>query len=203
MATALTIGLRHRLIDATVELLGERGPEGTKLREIARRAGVSHGAPLRHFPSLTALLSEVAAEGFRQLEASVEAVAGDQGPEASPLQRLAAGGRGYVSFALANRGVFGLMWRADLVDFTQPALAEAAPAAFASMTRLVEACQRDGWHAGEGTALVAGSLWATVHGLAQLWLLGVLQTAAGVTDIDAVMGTTLALVANDRIATST
>ena len=56
--------LRDRLVRTTLDLLSEQGLEGLSLRSIARRAGVSHGAPLRHFASLADLLSEVAAHGF-------------------------------------------------------------------------------------------------------------------------------------------
>ena len=54
-------------------MLDEQGLDGLTLRAIARRAGVSHGAPLRHFPTLAALLSAVAAQGFRELIAAVDA----------------------------------------------------------------------------------------------------------------------------------
>lgn len=190
-------GLHQRLIDATVELLAERGPEGTSLREIARRAGVSHGAPLRHFDSLTSLLSEVAASGFGDLEASVDSAAATAGDH--PRARLAAGGRGYIDFALANPGVFALMWRADLVDFTRAGLAEAGAAAFASLTRLVESCQRQGWQEKADTAVLAGALWATVHGLAQLWLFGVLAPTTRTTSIDTVRETAFGLLLDDEV----
>jgi AcrR family transcriptional regulator len=190
-------GLRQRLIDTTVEVLAERGPEGTTLREIARRAGVSHGAPLRHFDSLTSLLSEVAANGFADLEASVDGAAEEAGDH--PRARLAAGGRGYIDFALANPGVFALMWRSDLVDFTKAGLAEAGAAAFASLTRLVESSQRQGWQEKADTATVAGALWATVHGLAQLWLFGVLAATTRTTSIDAVRETAFGLLLDDQV----
>lgn len=193
VSTPSASGTRQRLLDATVELLGRKGPEGTSLREIARCAGVSHGAPLRHFPSLAALLSEVAALGFRQLKVSVDEAAAGLGASAGPLDRLGAAGRGYVRFALANPGVFALMWRVDLIDFGRPALAEAGPAAFATLTRLVEACQHEGWRAEADTVLLAGALWATVHGIAQLWLFGVLRATSGVPSVDAVTEAALAL----------
>ena len=191
------VGLRRRLIEAAVELLAERGPEGTSLREIARRAGVSHGAPLRHFDSLTSLLSEVAANGFADLEASVDSAAATAGEH--PRARLAAGGRGYLDFALANPGVFALMWRFDLVDFAMPGLAEAGAAVFASLTRLVESCQRQGWQEKADTVLVAGALWATVHGLAQLWLSGVLASTTRTTSIDAVTEAAFGLLLDDQV----
>ena len=64
---AVSTSLRDRLLQITTELLAEQGVAAVSLREIARRAGVSHGAPLRHFPSLANLLAIVSAEGFRRL----------------------------------------------------------------------------------------------------------------------------------------
>ncbi|HEY8058086.1 MAG TPA: helix-turn-helix domain-containing protein, partial [Acidimicrobiales bacterium] len=58
---------RDRLVDTARAHLDEHGLEGLTLREIARQAGVSHGAPLRHFPSLAALCSAVATQAFREL----------------------------------------------------------------------------------------------------------------------------------------
>jgi AcrR family transcriptional regulator len=63
---AVSTSLRDRLLQVTTELLAEQGVAAVSLREIARRAGVSHGAPLRHFPSLANLLAIVSAEGFRR-----------------------------------------------------------------------------------------------------------------------------------------
>lgn len=203
MSIDLETGVRQRLLDAAVGLLGEGGPEGTTLRAIARRAGVSHGAPARHFLSLVALLSEVAAEGFCGLEASVEASAAAASAAAGddPRMRLAAGGRGYVSFALGNPGVFSLMWRSDLVDFSQPALAEAGASAFASLRHLVEAYQRRGWRKDLDTDLLAGSLWAAVHGMAQLWLFGVLAPTSGAASIDELSEVAFALLLADDCPT--
>ena len=63
------------------------GLDGIGLREIARRAELSHGAPGRHFPTLGALLAAVAAEGFRDLYAAVDAAVEDA-ESADPLDRL-------------------------------------------------------------------------------------------------------------------
>lgn len=196
-------GVRQRLLDASVELLGEGGPEATTLRAIARRAGVSHGAPARYFPSLVALLSEVATEGFRALEASVEAAAAAVDGDADPRVRVAAAGRGYISFALSHPGMFGVMWRSDLVDFSEPALAEAGAAAFGSLYRLVEACQRQGWREDLDTELLAASLWSTVHGIAQLWLFGVLQPTSRAKSIDQLSEVALDLLLVDSAPKST
>ncbi len=63
---------RARLLDAARDVVATDGLEGLTLRAIARRAGVSHGAPLRHFPTLAALLAAVAADGFTRLVATID-----------------------------------------------------------------------------------------------------------------------------------
>src|SRR6266702_7079154 len=69
------VHLEETLLKTAIQLIGEVGPTGFTLREVARRAGVSHNAPYRHFPDREDLLAAVAAQGFRALdEAMLEAV---------------------------------------------------------------------------------------------------------------------------------
>src|SRR6266702_3244482 len=66
--------LREALLLAAIRLIGEVGPTAFTLREVARRAGVSHNAPYRHFRDRDDLMAAVAAQGFRELtQAMVEA----------------------------------------------------------------------------------------------------------------------------------
>src|SRR3954470_17826822 len=104
--------VRERLIEAGVQLVAEEGE--VSLREIARRAGVSHGAPRRYFPTHVDLLSAIAREGFADLTARVEETMRDVDPE--PRTRLTALARTYLDFAAAHRGMFELMFRHDLLD---------------------------------------------------------------------------------------
>src|SRR6478735_10343086 len=97
-AATATASTRDRLVDTARAYLDAEGVDGIGLREIARRAGVSHGAPLRHFPTLGALLAAVAAEGFRDLYASVDGAV-RAGSTTDPLVRLKAAAHGYVDFA--------------------------------------------------------------------------------------------------------
>ena len=101
-------------------MLDETGVEGLTLRAIARRAGVSHGAPLRHFPTLAALLAAVGAQGFRDLITAVDAHLAALPDGATSLERLSASGRAYVHFAIANPGVFTVMFSPDRIDSTDP-----------------------------------------------------------------------------------
>ena len=183
---------RDRLLDAAGEHLAERGIDGLTLRAIARRAGVSHGAPLRHFPGVAHLLAAVAAQGFRGLHASVSESVDELGPGADGRQALAAAARGYAAFALANPGAFELMFRHERHAAQDADLLDAGATAFLQLVGLVEAAQAEGWHEKDSPADIAAVVWATVHGIVSLWLPGTLGTAVGFTgghaDLDHLLG---------------
>src|SRR5882757_9356453 len=90
--------LRRVLVDAAFELVTEGGAEAVSVREAARRAGVSPGAPFRHFPSRDALLAAVAEEAQRRFRAEISAALADV-PEQDPLARFRALGRAYLRWA--------------------------------------------------------------------------------------------------------
>jgi len=93
--------LRRALIDAALQLVGESGPDGLSVREAARRAGVSPGAPFRHFPSRDALMNAAAEEAQRRLHAEIEAALA-HAPADDPLQRFRRIGRAYLRWAMRN-----------------------------------------------------------------------------------------------------
>ncbi|OQD57383.1 TetR family transcriptional regulator [Streptomyces phaeoluteigriseus] len=173
--------LRERLIDAGVELVLSEGTASVGLREIARRAGVSHGAPRRYFPTHRALLSAIARRGFEELVArSAVATAGT----AVPRDELAALARVYVTYALERRGMFELMFRHDLLDSGKqsgtpdgPRLREATLPMFQRVTELVTRCRARALE--PSAAVTAAALWANLHGIAQLSSWGSLQLALG------------------------
>ncbi|MDI1266833.1 MAG: TetR/AcrR family transcriptional regulator [bacterium] len=93
--------LRRVLIDAALQLVGEGGAEAVSVREAARRAGVSPGAPFRHFPSRDALLQAVAEEAQRRFRAEIEAALADA-PGSDPLGRFRCLGMAYLRWAMRN-----------------------------------------------------------------------------------------------------
>jgi AcrR family transcriptional regulator len=153
-------------------MLDEQGLEGLTLRAIARRARVSHGAPLRHFPSLASLLSAVAATGFRDLVAAVDDELDRLGPGAHPYPRLAAAGRGYVRFAVGHPGVFGIMFRPERLDPGDAVYLAAAADSFQQLEDLVAAAQTEGFRPDVDVRRLSSVVWTTVHGLADLWIRG-------------------------------
>lgn len=172
---------KDRLVQAAVDHLEADGLPGLTLREIARAAGVSHGTPARHFPSLAAMLATVAARSFVGLSSALEHSVEDAGTD--PLARLAAAGSEYVRFAIANANSYELMFRPELLDRTQPDYEEAAAFAFEQLTTLVEQAQAAGWSPDTNTATLTALLWASVHGMASLSIQGALHAATGSDDI--------------------
>jgi AcrR family transcriptional regulator len=92
---------RRVLIDAALQLVGESGAEAVSVREAARRAGVSPGAPFRHFPSRDALMQAVAEEAQRRFRAEIEAALATAAP-GDPLGRFRCLGLAYLRWAMRN-----------------------------------------------------------------------------------------------------
>jgi AcrR family transcriptional regulator len=177
--------LRERLVDVGVELVETEGTAALGLREIARRAGVSHGAPRRYFPTYHALLSAIARRGFEDLGSRfAEAVAG----AAAPRDQLRALARAYVAYALERRGMFELMFRHDLLDSEQdpsdrPRLRDSTLPLFEGIVGLVARCRDGADLPGEPPpAVTAAVLWSNLHGVAQLWTWRSLQLVLSAPD---------------------
>ncbi|MFF3906939.1 TetR/AcrR family transcriptional regulator [Streptomyces sp. NPDC001848] len=177
-------GLRTRLVDVGVELVNSEGVQALTLREIARRAGVSHGAPRRYFPTHLELLSAIARRGFTDLAARAAEAAGDAA--ADPRTRLTALGQAYLDFALTHGGMHELMFRHDLLESGHLGLRKASLPLFSLLVDLVGRVRPDA-----DAALLAGSLLANLHGIAQLWTWGSLQLATGARDVAPLLRTAL------------
>jgi AcrR family transcriptional regulator len=100
--------LRRVLIDAALELAAEGGPEAVSVREAARRAGVSAGAPFRHFASRDALMTAVAEEAQRRFRAEIDAALAGS-PADDPLQRFRRYGLAYLCWAMKNPAHFEII----------------------------------------------------------------------------------------------
>lgn len=107
--------LRQSLLDATLELAEEKGLEQVSLREVARRVGVSSGAPFRHFRDRRALMTAIAEEATRQLRIMVER--DQQVREGDAIVQLKALGKSFLDWALFNPTQFRLVSSRHLFDF--------------------------------------------------------------------------------------
>lgn len=152
------------LRSATAELVAERGPTGFSLREVARRAGVSHAAPAHHFGDSQGLITAVAAEGFSQLTgAFVDAVEG----LTDPVERLTKMGKAYVRHAVDNPGHFGVMCATDVVNSDDPAFAAASLGAYQALLDALGDL-RDAVNPALDVESAATMTWSAIHGLAVL-----------------------------------
>ena len=169
--------LKQSLLDAAVDLLAEAGLHGFTLREVARRAGVSHNAPYRHFKDKDDLVAAVAAEGFDRLTESMKAAMAEAGSAKgrTAAERLCLAGRGYVEFAVDSP-------RHLVVMFETPSLLEYAAAgqrAFRVLLDAISAVQAEGGLPKGDPHTFAVAAWAAVHGLAKLAISGQLPFDTG------------------------
>ena len=158
--------LRRRILDASAALLESDGLAALSLREVARRAGVSHQAPYHHFKDRETILAELVAEGFERLARRL-AHANDQAGALGVRGALLESCRSYVGFALGYPGLFRIMCRPEVVDLSRFAGAQAASdQAYAELERMVVLVH------GRADEALIGQHWAQVHGLACLILDG-------------------------------
>jgi len=111
--------LRRVLIDAALQLVGEGGAEAVSVREAARRAGVSPGAPFRHFPSRDALMQAVAEEAQRRFRAEIAAALA--AAPGDPLGRFRCLGLAYLRWAMRNPTHFEIISSRRFFDHDQAA----------------------------------------------------------------------------------
>ncbi len=170
--------LRQSLINAAIALISEEGINDLSLRQVARRVGVSHNAPYRHFEDKEALLAAVAEQGFQSLRVAME-TARQVIPPDSP-QRLEAIGIAYVHFALAHPFHYRLMfgdYRCNLSKYS--ALAETAQQSFMVLVSTIREGQIAGIFRLADPVDMARVAWSLVHGQSMLGLDNKLQVKQG------------------------
>lgn len=183
--------LRKACIDEAARIIDEKGLEALSFREVARRLGVSHQAPYKHFESRDHILAELVVRALASFAAALEA----RPDEADPHADLQGIGRAYIGYAAAHPLNYRLMFGAAVIDpRAHPALVQAGRRAFAILLGAIRALPAPDGQAGtdEVDALFA---WSAVHGVASL-----LQShAVTVLDLEADVGTRLMERALDRV----
>lgn len=165
--------LRAALLKAARAAAAELGVETLTLREVARRAGVSHAAPYHHFPDKASLLRALAAAAFGELAGALrDAASSAPGSARSKLEAI---GAAYVAFALDHPVEFRFMFRRDLCALAGEQegveeLKRASAAAYQVLLDAIAACQRARLNAAADPRTLALTAWSTVHGLAELLL---------------------------------
>ena len=164
--------LRTALIAATERLIEESGPESVTVREAARRAGVSSGAPFRHFPNRTALMTAVAEQAMTRLRTEV-ADALIATASADPLARFVAFGNAYFRWVIGNPTQFRVISARNLIDFDgSESLTRDNGEVRAAMTEVLEEGRRAGVLRYPDVALAQLSARAMVYGLARMYVDG-------------------------------
>jgi AcrR family transcriptional regulator len=154
--------LREQLLLAGEDALSAMPVEDVSLREIARRAGVSHAAPKHHFATMGDLLGEIAARGFKKFVDTLDEAAMKTTSQ-SPEGRLMAMGWAYLRFAQANPAIYALMFgKLDRMAMT-PHMVQSSLAAWSQMENAVAPITGRN-HAPTGALHV----WSSVHGLSML-----------------------------------
>jgi AcrR family transcriptional regulator len=166
--------LRQTLIDTAIELVAEQGMTQWSLREVARRIGVSHTAPYRHFSDRDSLLAAVAERGFQEmsqhLQQTLNKIATD------PQKRLQAIGVAYVQYAIAHPCEYQVMFRTSLENEHKDSdLAKAATKAFSLLVDIIAEGQKAGVFRQDNSKELAQVAWSLVHGLSMLLIDGQLK----------------------------
>jgi len=155
--------LRRALLDTTIAAIQEGGPAGLSLRDLARRAGVSHAALTHHFADKAGLLTALAEEGYILLADELAA-------ERERSRDFVELGVAYVRFAIRHRAHFEVMNRPDLYNRDDSALVAAQARAEAALHQGLSSLAGGRFEKDERLAALAA--WSIVHGFASLWLNG-------------------------------
>jgi AcrR family transcriptional regulator len=154
--------LRRVLLVSAAAAIDEAGIAALSMRDLARRAGVSHAAPAHHFGDKAGLLTALAVEGYERL---ADALTG--------ADDFLESGVAYVRFAVTHRAHFEVMFRPELYHADDPAVVAARDRAGAALYTGAEELPRAA--ADPGAVRQAGlAAWSMAHGFATLWLSGAL-----------------------------
>ncbi|MCX5558287.1 TetR/AcrR family transcriptional regulator [Streptomyces sp. NBC_00038] len=149
--------LRRAILNTALDVISADGPSALSLRDLARRAGVSHAAPAHHFKDRTGLLTAIAAEGYELLAATLA-----QAPD------LKDAGVHYVRFAREHPAHFQVMFTPELLRANDLELTTARTLAGERLRTAVSTAPPGG--RGTDPRLAGVAAWSLAHGFATLLL---------------------------------
>jgi AcrR family transcriptional regulator len=159
--------LREDCVREALTIIEREGLEALSLREVARRLGVSHQAPYRHYPSRDHLLAEVVRRAFTAFAEHLEA----RPRRAEPAADLEAMSRAYLDYAARHPLQYRLMFGTPLPDpVAHPDMMSRGRDAFAMLEEAVAKLDRERDPAARAPdpRLDALNIWALLHGLATI-----------------------------------
>lgn len=182
--------LRRVVIETAQDMLREEKGWQFTLREVARRAGVSHAAPYKHFPDKSALLAVLATIGFEQLRSEIAGAI--ERPLRSARAEFIAAAKAYIHFGTTNPSLYRLMFSGDVDKTAHAKLEEAGAGAFAELTGIIERGQAGGAFRKQPVRGQAAAAWALAHGFTMLTIDGqLLPEKVGAKPLDAAVATML------------
>jgi AcrR family transcriptional regulator len=169
------------LREAAVDVILDKGLGAFSLREVARRAGVSHAAPGYHFGDVRGLLTSVAIEGFDTLYDETSRAASGY---VDPVERLKAIGRAYVRVGVSHPAHCEVIFRDDVIDADDERVRAAGLRAYSLLESTV-ADIAEQYHSSIDVTDAARLCWAMVQGLVQLQSkFGQLDASLGMSPVD-------------------
>ncbi|RUS60354.1 TetR/AcrR family transcriptional regulator [Pseudorhodobacter sp. E13] len=163
--------LRQALVEAALELITEKGPQGFTLSEAAKEAGVTPAAVYRHFAGRDELIAEGARQGYEVFGALMEFAYSEGKPSA--LQAFEATGRAYLAFARKYPGHYQAMFESGLSLNAHPELATAAAKARSVMERAaLKLSEKLPPEKRPPASMFSAHIWALSHGVVELFARG-------------------------------
>ena len=159
--------LRQECVRQAMAIIAEKGVEGLSMRDVARRLGVSHQAPYKHFPSRDHILAEIVATAYAEFAAHLDA----RERSDDPYEDLGSMGRAYFDYAQREPLKYRLMFGTPLPDPAEhPEMIQRGRHAFSLLEEAIAQLHRSQGRPGEREAveLDAMFVWSTVHGMAAI-----------------------------------
>lgn len=158
--------MRRQVLAASVEIIAADGPDALSMREVARRAGISHQAPYHHFGDRAGIFAAITEEGFLMLTAAFrDVLTSSRHPSRGCFEA-------YVQLAREHPGHFRVMFRADICGLgTNVAASRAADDSYEQLLHMVDRVTGTGITESARHAW-ASLMWSTAHGLATLLIDG-------------------------------
>jgi len=162
--------LKRALMQSALEILDNEDVTGVTIRAVAKRAGVSHAAPVNHFPDRRALLTALAAEQFELIFKEIEA--GMATDDLAPIDKITVLFNSFLEFGLKHPFRYQLLWRYDLVDHEAEILKRPADRVYDFLTNEIEKiiC-----HKTVDPDTVSVAIWSMMHGYLDLRMTGMFE----------------------------
>ncbi|MEN9353970.1 MAG: hypothetical protein RL318_1295 [Fibrobacterota bacterium] len=168
--------LRQALLDLALSRVEAAGLEALSLRDLASSLGVSKTAPYRHFPDRNSLLRAIIELGWADLRTDLLV---SRGRETAPEAGLRAMGRAYLAFAVRRSNLYRLLFSGQGKELFTEAPCPKEIDAFAPLVEQIALCQAAGWRTSGDPQMLALSVWAQVHGAAELAIEGLVPVPEG------------------------